>query len=479
MASSTKPNVQLIKQSIAYRAKYRKGQGPQPYIQTFSPALAVPHPKNRGGDPVVSKRCKQLSGHITTEGHDPVEAASSAVAVEAHAWKPAPVWGSFQKHFTLQVKGKDLDMAEMVSGIQAVIGTLSHSHNNCLSRNIASGQLGCDCGAFSRGDGATKCICLCKPILNDKGCYCLELVRARDASWADGIERGIGYELLEAQMDFEEPDAALVISIALNKKNEAAMETAHTEVMKTLVGLCKPDPTAGDRFVPFEPVRSKMIDLYGSLVDHPNFQCAFRLVLDAGGCDSPHMKDMNDFTSVHVNPKVRKLRFETYAVVAPLPIKYPALKNALVKWAWKQKPTKGWCPVPPSLQHRLDPKSKYAMVVAGDEIEEGMRGMREVFAAVAAKDPKWEQAKIRWVGTMDIGLVQAFLNVPKSEENKTVAEQELALITKCSEFLALRLHAALQETSKDFSAVADTLSKQPKRDGPLLDQVRAVMDDGP
>ena len=80
---------------------------------------------------------------------------------------------------------------------------------------------------------------------------------------------------------------------------------------------------------------------------------------------------------------------------------------------------------------------------------------------------------------MDVGLVQEFLNVPKSEENKTVAEQEQALITKCSEFLALRLHAALQETSKDFSAVAETLSKQPKRDGHLLDQVRAVMQDTP
>ena len=234
MASSTrdKPDVQVIKQSIALRAKYRKGQGPEPWIQTFSPVLAVPHPKNRGGDPVVSKRTKQLSGHITTEGHDPVEASSSAVAVEAHEYRKHPEWGTFQDHFTSQVKGKDPDMADRINGIQAVIGTLSHSHNNCLSRNMSSGQSGCDCGAFSRGDGATKCTCLCKAILNDKGCYCLVLVRARDVTWAEHAEKGIGYELLVAEMDFEEPGAALVISIALNKKNEAAMETAHTGVMK-------------------------------------------------------------------------------------------------------------------------------------------------------------------------------------------------------------------------------------------------------
>ena len=57
-------------------------------------------------------------------------------------------------------------------------------------------------------------------------------------------------------MDTEEPEGALIISIALNKKNEAAMQTGHTEVMKTLVGLCKPDPHDG-LTVLFEPVREK------------------------------------------------------------------------------------------------------------------------------------------------------------------------------------------------------------------------------
>ena len=147
-------------------------------------------------------------------------------------------------------------------------------------------------------------------------------------------------------MDTEEPGAALIISIALNKKNEAAMQTGHTEVMKTLVGLCKPDPRNG-LTVPFEPVRDKMIELYGSFVDHPDFHHAFRLVMDAGGADSSHMRDLHDFTSVHVNPKLRKLRFEAYAVVAVLPFKYPRLKNALLKWCWKQPPIRTWCPVPP------------------------------------------------------------------------------------------------------------------------------------
>ena len=86
-------------------------------------------------------------------------------------------------------------------------------------------------------------------------------------------------------MDVEEPEAALAISIALNKKNEASMKAAHTEIMTTLVSLCKPSP--GSREVPLEPARERMVELYGAAVDHPDFYKAFQLVLDAGGHDSP------------------------------------------------------------------------------------------------------------------------------------------------------------------------------------------------
>ena len=79
--------------------------------------------------------------------------------------------------------------------------------------------------------------------MGEKGCYDIERVREHDESWVEHIEKGIPWEILVAKMDEEEPDAALVISIAFNKKNEAAMSTAHTEMMKTLVSLCKPDPT--------------------------------------------------------------------------------------------------------------------------------------------------------------------------------------------------------------------------------------------
>ena len=126
----------------------------------------------------------------------------------------------------------------------------------------------------------TQCECGSQPILDENGNYSLEKLRVHDDEWSQGCFRGLEWEVLSWKMDVEQPDAAQIISIALNKKNEVAMKTGHLEIMATLVGLCVPSPNGS---VPFEPVRDKLIDLYGAAVDHPDFVHAFRLVMDAGG----------------------------------------------------------------------------------------------------------------------------------------------------------------------------------------------------
>ena len=86
---------------------------------------AAPKEQGRGGDPVVSMRTRELGIFIAREGNDPMEAASSAVAVEACAGAGC---GTFQIKFEGQVAKKDPDMA----------ATLSHGHWNCLARNITA-----------------------------------------------------------------------------------------------------------------------------------------------------------------------------------------------------------------------------------------------------------------------------------------------------------------------------------------------------
>ncbi len=412
-----------IKQSICFRAKYLVKK-----VVLF-PLLVVPHPMNRGGDAVKTLVTKQLIATVVVEGYDPTEANVNAVAVED---KPAVAGGSgthFQDEFATKVK-PDPDMAERGSGMVATAGSLSHSHWNCGMRNVLCCAFGCEC------HDKKVCECGSKPILDEKGNYSLEKLQAHDEQWSQDCFRGLEWEVLSWKMDVEEPGAALIISIALNKKNEVAMKTGHLEIMSTLCALCKPGPNGT---VPFEPVRDKLIDLYGAAVDHPDFVHAFRLVIDAGGAGSVHMQDMENFTSVYVNSKLRKMRMEAYAIVAPYPVAFPKIKNASLKWSWKQTPNKGWCQLPPSISHRLSADSKLGMYDFMMSVELAMVNMSKL-ASTVVEGKQHLKSKTKWIAEVEINLMSKIFAVPKRvEEGKTVQDQEKELCEQCAAFIATKL----------------------------------------
>ena len=114
-----------------------------------------------------------------------------------------------------------------------------------------------------------KCTCKAKPILDENGNYSRALLAGHDKEWHRDILTGLEWEELSWKMEVEEPEAALIISVALNKKNSAMMITGHLEIVASMQNLLNPDPSNGP--VAYEPVRDKLIDLYGHNVDNPEF----------------------------------------------------------------------------------------------------------------------------------------------------------------------------------------------------------------
>ena len=159
----------------------------------MAPSLAVPRPKNRGGDPVVSLRTKELAAFVAKAGCDVVEAKSCAVAVEAPnaATRGSGGGVTFQEAFERQT-AKDPDMAKKIDGIDAVIGTLPHSHFNCVLRNIRSGSPGCTCGS----PGVT-CACdnTLKAFLTAEGNYDCDALKRFDESWGELVDHGMPWEI--------------------------------------------------------------------------------------------------------------------------------------------------------------------------------------------------------------------------------------------------------------------------------------------
>ena len=186
------------------------------------------------------------------------------------------------------------------------------------------------------------------------------------------------------------------------------MTAGHTEIFRALVELCKPNPTPMPRGAvatvsEFEKIRNRMLDLYGAAVDHPDFHHCYRFCLDVGGCDSPHLQNLYDFTQLFVNPKVRNLRFESYAQVAPLPWELPRFKIAVLKWTWKQRPIKGYCPVAPNLANRVHPTSTTTLREAIDNMEHAMEILTMDVSTVVDQHVGQGET-VRWLAEVDIGL---------------------------------------------------------------------------
>ena len=146
------------------------------------------------------------------------------------------------------------------------------------------------------------------------------------------------------------------------------------------------------------------------------------------------MKDLHEFTKVYVNPKLRKMRMEAYAIIAPYPTEYPTIKNACLKWAWKQAPNKGWCPLPPSISQRFAAESKFQMVEFMTQLEASLLQLTKIASTVVEDD----RTKVKWIAEVEIGVMAKVFAVPKSEPNKSVHQQETELRQQCAVFIATK-----------------------------------------
>ena len=174
----------VIKNLIQITTKYKTGRKEVIHIWDI-----VPHPKNRGGAPCTSSRCRQLSGDIVSIGFLDSEARHNSWAVESPPVAgssnddmgrssvtteeaPTVVGGNtatktkFQEVFEA-MHMSDPDIAKTWgSHTNASYGGFSHNHLILGCRNIQAGMPGCECTAKDVAqDPAGECKCQNKPIL--------------------------------------------------------------------------------------------------------------------------------------------------------------------------------------------------------------------------------------------------------------------------------------------------------------------------
>ena len=129
----------------------------------------------------------------------------------------------------------------------------------------------------------------------------MEKLKTHDIEWWQAIQNGLEYEILSYKIDIEDKGAAGIITVALNKGNETAMQTGHLEIMKAMQSLRTPDPKTGTVDVPWLPVLERLRLRYDAKVKYTDIGHMFRFILFSGGAFSPQLTRLDDFTALFAN----------------------------------------------------------------------------------------------------------------------------------------------------------------------------------
>ena len=164
---------------------------------------------------IRSVRARSLAESIINDGYHSAEACVNNLLVEAAVDENGQVDRKFTEHY-LATAGKDehnfIDPCAV-----AEYGALCNNTMNICNRNIRGGKLGCACDPPAM---AGDCTCKAKPILDDKGNFSFGKLRIIENEWFLTVLDGSDWEILDSAIDIEEPDAAHIISVALNMKKK-------------------------------------------------------------------------------------------------------------------------------------------------------------------------------------------------------------------------------------------------------------------
>ena len=340
----------LITQAMAYRVKYRK-------LDFQNLPIRIPiqirnlgaHTKNRGGLYPAGVRCKNLCIEVLLAGFNQEEANHAGVCVEERSVEERSVGAragggqTFREFNVFHSRKSELLSSCFQEGYDDVTyGTLSHTHIMLVLRawltaakwdippNEERGLVYCDAEgklsltAVADHENAKELVASCKD--------------------------GLLMEVLSYKMDIEEPGAASIISQAHNKGQEAALATTELTAVAVLRGEIIRQRTTLEKAqeVAYQSVREKVREELDTYVDEPDFIDLFDFLVGVGAGQNSYIDGLLDFGSRFVDAKIRRLRLGAFAEAGKIDVRCPRVKIAVLKRAYRKKPTSGFCPSPES-----------------------------------------------------------------------------------------------------------------------------------
>jgi len=415
----------VVTAAMAWRVKYRKIDSKGKAVRIHLPisSLGV-HPRNRGGPYPAGVRCKSLCLETIDTGFNLEEVNHAVVAVEEvppeHIRSRGEDWVSAS---TYNIKASRQD--------ELLCTCFSEPYNTVHHTLLAHNHIMLVIRAF-----LTKAQWNIQPILakglhfcDDEGKLSVAAVAAHEngKQIAQVLQEGIFSEILSWRMDVEEPTAASVISQALNKAHALALVTTELTAISVLKGeiMVQRQNNLGQG-VAFQTVRDRVRAQLDTVVDDPDLQEVFDYLIHAGVGTNSYADDLLAFATIFVDSKKRRLRLCAFGAINKMSVQHQWVRVAVLKRAYRKKPSNGFCPNPESHWGEYDDG-------AMNKLEELLR-----FFHVACK-PFFEklqpQSRAKVMADIDIAATDTFFFYEKPRVKPNMKKLQERLLEACEKHL--------------------------------------------
>lgn len=387
----------IVVAASAFRVKYGKMRAAGGTATIHRIENLSTHPANRGRVYPGGPRCKTLCVSVLQAGWSKEEFAHQLVAVEE---PPADVIRSRGDQYQSGAAYNKEECAkdELLCHLydepygDPRLMLLTHNHMMTVLRAFLTGA------KWELPPDTEKGIVFC----DADGTLSITAVAESQngQQLAEVLETGCPVEVLSWKMDAEEPNAASVISRALQKGHELAMRTTELSALATLQGeiIRQMGKDLSQRVAYQSVVQAVQLNLDTTAEDR-DLPELFDFLISSGVGQNSYITDLLDFTSTIVDSSLRQLHFAAFGVVNKIKGVAPLTKIAMLKRSYRKKPTMGFCPNPESSWTGFDA-----------EMVEQLEALLRYFHGTckAALDELPPQSRIKLLANVDVAAADAF-----------------------------------------------------------------------
>ena len=389
----------LMVAAMAYRVKYRKvdsnGKAIKVWLRIENMGV---HKKNRGGIYPAGVRCKSLCVEVVGAGFVKEEVGHAVIAVEEPPvaefirMNPYSLVSASAYNAAQCCKDELLMNCFQTPYDNVNYNLLSHNHMMLVLRAFLT-QAKWDLPHDEMND-----ITFCDA--DGKLCVTAVAASANGKEAGEVLSEGIPVEVLSWKMDVEEPDAASIISQAQNQPQQMGMRTTELTAVAVLKGeiIVQLGKNVSQR-VAFQTVRDRVRSQLHTAADDPDLPEVFEFLISNGVGTNAYVDHLLEWTGIFVDSGKRQLRFAAFAVVNKMHAQAVLSRTAVIKRAYRSKPTNGFCP---------SPESRWAEFSWShlQLLEELLRFFHVSCKGVLADLPP--QSRIALLGNIDVVAAEAF-----------------------------------------------------------------------